>query len=191
MMNRFNFYAPVYDSFMKRFHLYKPELIIEHLEPKSDQVILDLAGGTGYIASTISPLVKKTVVVDASVKMLKKASQYPGLELCNADAYNTPFPDKSFDSIICIDALHHIKRVEETAAEMARLLKDNGKVVILDFDLKGPAGALVWFLEKVYIDNSRFFSPQELSAIFAENGISGETIPVKKVEFLFVGRKHA
>lgn len=47
-----------------------------------------------------------------------------------ADAWNTPFPDGSFDVILMLQSLEHISHTEETIAELYRLLRPGGYVFL-------------------------------------------------------------
>lgn len=54
-----------------------------------------------------------------------------GLIVYKADILNTPFKDKSFDTVICFHVLEHLKRPEDAIKEMYRTLKLNGKLIIV------------------------------------------------------------
>ena len=188
-MNTFNLYSAGYDWFMKRSGFYKPKAIIEQLKPQPVDVILDLAGGTGYISNQISKYASKVVVIDAAEKMLNRAKRYPHLELHLGDAINLPFADNSFDAVVCVDAMHHIKKIEEAVSEARRVLKPNGKIVIFEFNTIGFWGRAIKFFELTFIDNSRFLKPDELKEIMSNLNFSGKTVEVSRVEYIYVGHK--
>ncbi|MDD2717740.1 MAG: hypothetical protein PHW04_17775 [Candidatus Wallbacteria bacterium] len=71
MPDFFNLYSPVYDPFMRLYGLYRPGLIRKSLKPKNTDLVLDLGGGTGFIAEKLKSLVKDVIVSDRSLGMLK------------------------------------------------------------------------------------------------------------------------
>lgn len=188
-MNFFDIYAGLYDSFMKLFGLFKTKHIIKSLQPEKQEIILDIGGGTGYLASKVAPLASKVVVVDISANMLKRAVKYPEVETCKSNAENIPFKDEHFDKIICVDALHHIKKIEECASEMHRLIKPGGRVVIMEFHIKSFTSRLIWLFEKMFVDNSRFVKPDELIDIMSKNGFEGTTTKISSFEYIYSGVK--
>ena len=188
-MNWFNLYSKIYDPFMKLFGFYKPNLILKYLKPNKKELILDLAGGTGFIANKISAKAKKVVVLDESKKMLNIAKKYRNLELCNAKAQEIPYKNSFFNSVVCIDALHHIKDIDQTLDEIQRVLKKNGKVLIYEFHIKGLLGILFWLFEKIYIDNSKFIKPDELRKKMKLKNFEGKIIKVSSIEYLYIGTK--
>jgi len=188
-MSFFDNVAPVYDLGMSALGMYKHQLIIESLELKKSDVVLDLAGGTGFIASRIAPFVKKVVVADMSKKMLQKASRYSTIETCYTDAVKTPFDDNYFDALYCTDALHHIKRHNEAAAEIYRILKPNGRIAVIDFKTTGFFGKAIKWVEHTFVDDSVFISPTEIEQLFAAYNIIGSAKSISRMEFLFKGVK--
>ncbi|MGM5488106.1 MAG: class I SAM-dependent methyltransferase [Nanobdellota archaeon] len=187
-MNWFDLYARIYDPFMELFGLYKPDLIVEHLSPTHDETILDVGGGTGFISNKVSQHAKKVVVLDQSKRMLNIAKRYP-LELHHGTAQAMPFKNDQFDSVMCVDALHHIKDIDAALNEFNRVLKKKGKVLIYEFDIKGFRGLLFWLFEKIYIDNSRFIKPEALKAKMESHGFKGQIIRISHLQYLFIGTK--
>lgn len=110
---------------------------------RSGEAVLDVACGTG----TLAILAKETVGrsgtvcgVDASPEMLARArskAARAGVEVRfeNAAAQALPFPDASFDLALGTMMLHHLGRAprRELAAELRRVLKPGGRVLLVDF----------------------------------------------------------
>lgn len=188
-MNWFNLYAGVYDYFMNFFGFYKPQEILKHLQSKPSDVILDVGGGTGYISSKIKKESKKVIVLDDSKKMLDQAKKYSDLDLCHAKAQKIPFPDSYFDTVTCIDSLHHIKDIDVSLAEITRVLKKNGTILIYDFHIKGFQGFLFWLFEKIYIDNSKFITPNNLLKKMNDLNFDGRIVKVSKLEYIYLGTR--
>ncbi|MBN8560549.1 MAG: class I SAM-dependent methyltransferase [Leptolyngbya sp. UWPOB_LEPTO1] len=101
--------------------------------------VLDVACGTGEFEQLIltEHSEQKMVGVDISEKMLAIAQQklqaYPNVTLSLASAEHLPFADQSFDVIVSASAFHYFENPAIALAEMKRVLKPNGKIMILDW----------------------------------------------------------
>ena len=110
--------------------------IIQCLNPKSTDIILDIAAGTGEPGLSIAPLIKegKIVITDLSEGMLNVArekankSGIKNLETKIADACNLPFDDNSFDGVSCRLGFMFFPDMNLAAKEMIRVLKPGGKL---------------------------------------------------------------
>ena len=129
-----NIFANHYDFFIKIMFRKTYKKILFHLnsELESTQKILDIGTGTGIIPFSICPKVKYVVATDISPEMIKIAKQkqvcsvFGNIEFQVQDAYNLPFPDKSFDLVIAANLLHLLFEPEKPISEAKRVLKDNG-----------------------------------------------------------------
>ncbi|BAY58343.1 hypothetical protein NIES2135_52160 [Leptolyngbya boryana NIES-2135] len=101
--------------------------------------VLDVACGTGEFEQLIltEHSEQNMVGVDISEKMLAIAQQklqaYPNVTLSLASAEHLPFADQSFDVIVSASAFHYFENPAIALAEMKRVLKPNGKIMILDW----------------------------------------------------------
>jgi ubiquinone/menaquinone biosynthesis C-methylase UbiE len=93
--------------------------------------ILDNGCGTGILFETISEKTKSIIGIDISYKMLDYAKQRTS-NLILGDSQYLPFQDGSFDLVIGRSLLHHIPDPYLGLKEMARVLKRNGEIVIVD-----------------------------------------------------------
>lgn len=122
---------------------------------RTGESVLDVGCGTG----TLAILAKKRAGpagrlcgVDASPEMIARArskAAKAGVEVRfeNAAAQALPFAESSFDLALSTIMLHHLGPAarRELAAELARVVKPGGRVLIVDFagraaNGKGPAG---------------------------------------------------
>ncbi len=110
--------------------------IIRLINPKNNETILDIAGGTGELGLTISAMLKggKVVITDLSPGMLqvvvenaeKKGIKNIDIHAC--DACELPFDDNSFDSISCRLGFMFFPDMLMAIKEMARVLKPGGRI---------------------------------------------------------------
>ncbi|HOF01680.1 MAG TPA: class I SAM-dependent methyltransferase [Spirochaetota bacterium] len=133
-MKKFDKIYKYYDGAIKFFNLNKKEEIKEALKLKGDEIVLDVGGGTGRLAEFLSPESKEYYILDESEGMLSRVKKASNVFPVFGDARNLEFEDLSFDIAIMSDTIHHIKNHEKLFEEIARVLKPNGRLLILDFE---------------------------------------------------------
>ncbi|MCK5311551.1 MAG: class I SAM-dependent methyltransferase [Desulfobacteraceae bacterium] len=99
--------------------------------------ILDVGTGTGFIAMGLANAGHKVTGVDIAPGMLKKAQKkacLSGLEIdfVLAEAEKPPFPDKSFDLIVCRNLLWTLCDPQKTLQHWHKLLRPNGRIIVSD-----------------------------------------------------------
>ena len=107
------------------------------------QTVLDVAGGTGDIASLLARRVGpagRVVLADINEAMLGVGRDrlldkglVGGIEFVQADAESLPFPDDYFDAVTIAFGLRNVTRKEKALASMRRVLKPGGVLLILEF----------------------------------------------------------
>jgi ubiquinone/menaquinone biosynthesis C-methylase UbiE len=116
------------------------EVAIAKANLRPDMVVADVGTGTGYVATGLAPLVQKVYGVDASAEMLRVAEEnmcrqgLTNVEFKVGDGLNLPFEDNSLDAVFANMYLHHIEEPPLAIAEMVRVLKPGGVLVITDED---------------------------------------------------------
>ena len=180
-----------YDSFIRRSGFdCTAEIRRALLGIHAQGSLLDVGGGTGYLAAQFADLFSRIVVVDSSAGMLSVATQRH-VETCQASALALPFEPEQFDVVLCSDALHHIKQADRALAEMYRVLKPGGAIVILEFHIRGLAGWLLFAFERLLLDRSEFLAPDRLQALLDRQGMTGDTHRVSRIQYIYVGQKPA
>jgi demethylmenaquinone methyltransferase / 2-methoxy-6-polyprenyl-1,4-benzoquinol methylase len=114
--------------------------------------VLDIAGGTGDLALAFARKVGKTgrvVHTDINEAMLRTGRDRlidAGVVLPTlvCDAENLPFPDAAFDVVSVAFGLRNMTHKDGALAEMLRVLKPGGKLLVLEFSKVAQP------LEKVY-----------------------------------------
>jgi demethylmenaquinone methyltransferase/2-methoxy-6-polyprenyl-1,4-benzoquinol methylase len=102
--------------------------------PKSGQSILDLAAGTGSSSIVFTGPNIRVVASDFSKGMLEVGKKrHPQLEFVFADATKLPFAAEEFDAVTISFGLRNVVDVEAALAQMFRVLKPGGRVVICEF----------------------------------------------------------
>lgn len=109
------------------------------LNCRPGDLVLDLAGGSGWVSEFLGRFGLRTVLLDLVEDLLHTSclrfSLDRRLEKCPAnhpvvgDALHLPFADASFDGVICMNALHHMASYETVLREIYRVLKPGGRAV--------------------------------------------------------------
>ena len=114
--------------------------------------VLDIAGGTGDLALAFSKKVGKSgqvVHTDINEAMLRTGRDRlldagVALPTMVCDAEKLPFPDNHFDVVSVAFGLRNMTHKDVALAEMNRVLKPGGKLLVLEFSKVAPP------LEKIY-----------------------------------------
>ena len=121
--------------------------LVELLNPKDDELILDLGCGTGQLTANLAERAKEATGIDLSPEMIENAMvNYPSVDFQIQDAANFHF-DKKFDSIFSNATLHWVTNYKSAIRCMFANLKKGGKIV-LEFGGKGNVQSIVATLRK-------------------------------------------
>jgi demethylmenaquinone methyltransferase/2-methoxy-6-polyprenyl-1,4-benzoquinol methylase len=125
--------------------------LVDAVGADADDVVLDVATGTGLVAVELARRYGCRVVgLDRSADMLTEASRRNGLitGLVNARAERLPFADATFDHLTFTYLLRYVEDPAATVAELARVLRPGGRLAALEFGV--PASPFTLALWRVY-----------------------------------------
>jgi len=121
-----------YTSWLPRYYIF-----FTWAEIPPDAEVLDIGCGEGYVSIKLAERSKKVIGFDINAEDLKLAedkksrSKYKDkITFVPGDVLKLPFPDKSFDLVCMLDVLPHIEKDRETMAEVGRVLRPSGRVVV-------------------------------------------------------------
>lgn len=114
---------------------------IKKLKADSPKLILDIATGTGDFAlEALSLNPDKIIGVDISEGMLEMGRKKMAaknlsykIELVKGDSEKLIFNDNTFDAVIVAFGVRNFENLEKGLADIYRVLKPNGKLVVLEF----------------------------------------------------------
>jgi len=111
------------------------EHAINRLDVARAQPVLDLATGTGWTARRLAALGAKVTALDFAPDMLSAARELAAAEgrqvaFIEGDAEDLPFPDGAFDTVISTFGVIFAQRPEDAAAELARVCRPDGCIVL-------------------------------------------------------------
>lgn len=117
------------------------EKMIDLLDLKAADHVLDIASGTGEPALSIANYVKKVTITDLSNDMLIIANEnaenrgMKNVDFVNCDVCELPFSDESFDAVSCRLGFMFFPDMDLAAKEIFRVLKPGGRVVTSVWDV--------------------------------------------------------
>lgn len=99
-------------------------------------VVLELGCGTGFYSEMVIGRVKQVTATDLAPEMIEQAkrnlAQFTNVEVRIENCYNTSFKDNVFDGVLMTNLLHIVIDPLAVLMEGHRVLKDNGRIVIVD-----------------------------------------------------------
>lgn len=110
-------------------------LLVEHLEVKPADRILDIATGTGFTAFALASRAARVVGLDLTLRMLAEARRMSvdhEIMWIAGDAEALPFADGAFDAVTVRRAPHHFPHLRQAIGEMARVIRPGGRLAIVD-----------------------------------------------------------
>jgi ubiquinone/menaquinone biosynthesis C-methylase UbiE len=137
---------------------------------------LDVGTGAGELALALAPLVASVVGLDIVPEMLEQGrSRAPAnVELVEGDATALPFGPGEFDLVCSARMLHHVARPELALAEMNRVLRPGGTMLVVDqLAPVDPLAAIELnrFERARDPSTSRILADVDLRGLFDSNGL--------------------
>ena len=126
-------WAEFYDETENQLIDVEQPIVREILDGLPRGVALDAACGTGRHAAYLASLGHMVIGVDISSAMLERAREkVPDGECHEADLHDLPLPDDHVDLVLCALALMHFPDLDPVLAELVRVLRPGGHLVISD-----------------------------------------------------------
>ena len=116
---------------------YESELILDLLKPVPGEMVLDAGCGTGVFTHDILSSGSQVAGLDISMPMLRRAREKSGRDPFSPIVGNIsklPFQDGSFDKTISITAIEFIEDAKGAVAELFRVTKKGGVVVVANLN---------------------------------------------------------
>lgn len=126
---------------------------VNMLDLKPDNRLLDVACGSGNFGVRLKNSGVQWTGVDIAFNMLAAGCKASGLDQqtahwVNANANQLPFPDDYFDAVVCLGMINFYQpeKMPMLLREMARVLADNGKLLVTSLRLD----VLTWIRSRLY-----------------------------------------
>jgi len=97
--------------------------------------VVDIGAGPGFLAAEMAAEGARVVAVDPSVSMRELArSRGVDMEVVDGSAEALPLPDGALDAAVATQVLEYVPEVPKALAEIRRVLRPGGRVLLLDTD---------------------------------------------------------
>ncbi|MCW9033836.1 MAG: class I SAM-dependent methyltransferase [Rhodospirillales bacterium] len=142
-------------------------LMARRADPKPEQVIVDLAGGTGDVAALMGDYDRSVIVCDPSSAMMTAGVMrgHGPLTWVAGSGEALPFPDNSVDTLTIAFGLRNVTQLDACLSEIHRVLKPGGRMLCLEFSKPMP-------LIKPFYDFHSFHIIPRLGAWIAKQPIA-------------------
>ena len=156
------------------------QLLVDTAGTAADDEVLDVACGPGLVACAFARVARRVVGVDLTPAMLEQARALAArdaignVEFRHGDVCPLPFDDASFSLVVSRFAFHHFPDPDAVLAEMRRVCRPGGRIVVADFLVSAdPAKAAAFHRMEMLRDPShaRALTRAELDALFARAGL--------------------
>ena len=141
--------------------------------------IVDLGAGEGTLSQLLARNARKVIAVDNSPKMVEFGSKlarqhgFKNLEYRLGDLEDPPIAKESVDLVILSQALHHAIKPERAVKSAHRILRKNGRIVVLDLLSHNFEKA-----RELYADHWLGFSEVRLHELLEQGGFHDVEVSV-------------
>jgi ubiquinone/menaquinone biosynthesis C-methylase UbiE len=165
--------------------------VFERLPLSPEEVVLDVAAGTGHAARQLAATARAVVALDATEAMLARGQAQARAEgrdnvvFMHGDGADLPFLDGSFDVVVSRFAAHHFERPDAVVSEMARCTRPGGHVALVDLVADDdPATAEEQNrLERLrHPSHTRMLAAIEMQALLTEAGLEAVDVATRPLE---------
>jgi 2-polyprenyl-3-methyl-5-hydroxy-6-metoxy-1,4-benzoquinol methylase len=140
----------------ERFYELVTDRIVQTLDAAPESLILDAGCGTCAHSVRFAKRGFRCYAVDFSQEILKEAETYvreqrlqERVTIKCEDITSLSFESNSFDYILCWGVLMHIPDLKKAVAELCRVLKPNGKIVISEVNMHSLQATLTYIVRKL------------------------------------------
>jgi arsenite methyltransferase len=96
--------------------------------------VVDIGAGPGFLAAEMAAEGARVVAVDPSASMRELARSRSDIEVLDGSAEALPLPDGALDAAVATQVLEYVPDVPGALAEIRRVLRPGGRVLLLDTD---------------------------------------------------------
>jgi len=154
MDKEYNRMARGYDAFMTVFPLWKKWIkrVIPYIKGEK---ILEVSFGNGYLMTQYARDDFDIYGIDYNEKMLEITSKKMRFrkidaKLSKANVEKLPFPDNTFDTVINTMAFTGYPDGDKAMSELKRVLKKDGKLLLVDFDYPKDRNLIGYLIVKLW-----------------------------------------
>ncbi|MEY2834098.1 MAG: hypothetical protein RLZZ574_3358 [Cyanobacteriota bacterium] len=155
----------------------------------SEDDVLDVACGSGIVACAFAPIVRHVTGIDLTPAMLKQAQimakqrGLANLSWQQGDIEALPFADASFSLVLSRYAFHHFLHPEVVLAEIVRVCRPGGRILIADVVMPPEQIKAYNELEKLRDpSHTRALTLEEFQILFGQTALQNVRLAFYKVK---------
>jgi demethylmenaquinone methyltransferase/2-methoxy-6-polyprenyl-1,4-benzoquinol methylase len=170
----------------------KIALMLKLLCIKNGDAALDVGTGTGVLIPLLTSCTGNVTAIDSAEKMIEVARRKfegRGVNFIHGDALEYPFPDASFDHIICYSVFPHFDDKPLAIARLAKKLKPGGLLSVLHSSSKERINGVHVHAHSMDIKSDNLPPAQALVPCARDNGLQEEIVIDNAEMYLFSARK--
>jgi|GEM_PF-1845243 ubiquinone/menaquinone biosynthesis C-methylase UbiE len=190
-MSIYDFFENIYYLISRQPHPNLVDLILKQwnlLKPKSR--VIDIGAGEGNLAlELLNHVDVHFELCDIDRKKLSSIPLNPSISVNVTDAKELDFPDESFDTAFCINALHHFESPDLSIKEIIRVLKKNGRLLIVDFERQSLLTRTFGIVATLQRRHCRFFTLSELTQSLESLGLKTQPVKINHFQIAVIGEK--
>jgi ubiquinone/menaquinone biosynthesis C-methylase UbiE len=149
------------------------DALAEHGRVTATSQVADVGTGTGFVAAGLAGRVASVIGIDNSPAMLAVAADnlaalgVENVQLAEGHLDDLPLPDHSVDTALANMVLHHAPDPSRMLAEMARIVRPGGTIVITD-EVEHPYEWMRTEQADVWLG----FTPEQVKGYFQQNRLT-------------------
>jgi SAM-dependent methyltransferase len=172
------------------------QLLVETSGAGPDDSVLDVACGPGLVVTAFARVVRHATGIDVTPAMLERAREVAAaagignVTFREGDVRHLPWPDASFSVVVSRFAFHHFQDPAAVLAEMRRVCRPGGRVVVCDLTASDdPVKAAAFHRIEVLRDPShvRALTLGQLTALFSDATLPAPRAAFYRLEFELEG----
>lgn len=180
---RFDDWSKKYDRSLLQFLIFRRShnMFISNIMRDLRHInILDVGCGTGEFAMKLKSYKKDANVcgLDISSDMIRmaKAKFDGGIDFRVGDVEHMPYEDNQFDYLTCSHSFHHYPHKKKAVREMHRILKDKGRIMIIDGCKDNLLGRVIFdVIVKAHEGDVHHLHSSQFARILQESGFKNIT----------------
>jgi SAM-dependent methyltransferase len=170
------------------------QLLVESSGATAEDTVLDVACGPGLVVRAFAGAAAHATGIDVTPAMLARAREVnaglSNVSLDSGDVNELPYADHSFSLVVSRFAFHHFQDPVTVLAEMKRVCRPGGRVVVCDLlGSEDPAKAAEFHRIEMVRDPSHAKAHRlpELHGFFEANGLRADVVATYKLGFELEG----
>jgi ubiquinone/menaquinone biosynthesis C-methylase UbiE len=148
------------------------QIMSEYIDIRPSDILLDIGGNTGKITEAYSNNCREVIVLEPKHSIVEYGrSHRPKIKFIEGGAENIRLPDEYFDKVVASASFHHFSDHDKALEEMKRVLKPDGKIIILEIDPNTARGKYLKFCETLLHTGAKLYQPSQLSKKVEEHNL--------------------